>query len=248
MSAGKVLIILSDADSYPVKKPDGSTTNQETGVFLTELAKPLQKLLDAGYEVTFASPSGRRPNIDPLSESLVVYFGNWLQKNRDNQLIQRMYAENNLALPRPFPSITDDELESYAGVFIPGGHAPIRDLGNNPDLGRILWHFHGRGKPTAAICHGPLALLSTKYARDSPGFAYKGYKLTSWSDAEERLVERLQGGEIPKVESTLQAEGAEMVSTVGKKAGGITVDREVVSGANPMAAEGLGSSELVQGG
>lgn len=96
----------------------------------------------------FASPSGRRPNIDPLSESLVVYFGNWLQKNRDNQLIQRMYAENNLALPRPFPSITDDELESYAGVFIPGGHAPIRDLGNNPDLGRILWHFHGRGKPT----------------------------------------------------------------------------------------------------
>lgn len=56
MSAGKVLIILSDADSYPVKKPDGSTTNQETGVFLTELAKPLQKLLDAGYEVTVCIP------------------------------------------------------------------------------------------------------------------------------------------------------------------------------------------------
>ena len=32
-----------------------------------------------------------------------------------------------------------------------------------------------------------------------------------------------------------------MVSTAGKKLGGITIDREVVSGANPMAAEALGS-------
>ena len=83
---------------------------------------------------------------------------------------------------------------------------------------------------TAAICHGPLALLSTKYAPNSPSFAYQGYQLTSWSDAEERLVERTQGGEIPKVESTLAFEGARMVSAMGKKLGGITVDREVVGG------------------
>ncbi|PCH38483.1 ThiJ/PfpI protein [Wolfiporia cocos MD-104 SS10] len=241
MSAGKILIILSDADSYPVQKPDGSITNQETRFFLTELAKLLQKLLDFGYDVTFASPIGKRPSVDPLSESLLVYFGNWLQRRRENALIERMKSENNLTNPRSFTSFTEEELESYAGVFIPGGHAPIRDLGDNPELGRIPLHFHQRGKPTAAICHGPLALLSTKYALGSPGFAYQGYKLTSWSDAEESLVEKLQGGQIPKVESTLQAEGADMISTVGKKAGGITCDREVVSGANPMAAEGLGS-------
>ncbi|KAH9919429.1 ThiJ/PfpI family protein [Amylocystis lapponica] len=268
MSARKVLIILSDAHSFPVTKPDGTTTQEDTGFFLTELAKPLQKLLDAGYDVTFASPKGGRPSVDPLSESLLVYFGNWKQKQRESALVQQMESSNNLAAPRPFSSIADGELASFAGVFVPGGHAPLQDLGTDPDLGRILFHFHNNHKPTGAhsnsgscappvlttacatavICHGPLALLSTQFAPGSPGFAYKGYKLTSWSDAEERLVEKLKGGEIPKVESTLKDAGAEMVSTVGKKAGGITVDREVVSGANPMAADGLGKQfvEMLQ--
>ena len=97
----------------------------------------------------------------------------------------------------------------------------------------------------AVICHGPFALLSTKHAPGAPGFAYTGYKVTSWSDAEESVVETLKGGEVPtKVESTLAAAGAETVSDVGKKAGGITVDRELVSGANPLAAASLGDKFL----
>ncbi|CDO74872.1 hypothetical protein BN946_scf185004.g22 [Trametes cinnabarina] len=242
MSAGKVLIILSDSDKFPVHKPDGTISHEDTGVFLTELAKPLGQILDAGYDVVFASPSGKSPSIDPLSESLLVYFGNWWSKRKDQELIKRMEIENNIRSPRPFSSITDEELKTFDGVFIPGGHAPISDLGTNPELGRILLHFHNEHKATAVICHGPYALLSTKYAPNSPGFAYKGYKLTSWSDAEEKLVEKMKGGEVPvKVESALAAEGAEMVTIASKKLGDITVDREVVSGANPMAANALGS-------
>lgn len=45
-----------------------------------------------------------------------------------------------------------------------------------------------------------------------------------------------------KVESTLAKEGAEMVGGMGRKAGSITVDRELISGANPMAANGLGEA------
>ncbi|KAH9857703.1 ThiJ/PfpI family protein [Lenzites betulinus] len=242
MSAGKVLIILSDADKFALRKPDGSLAHEDTGVFLTELATPLGHILDAGYDVLFASPSGKSPTVDPLSESLLVYFGNWWAKRKDQELLNRMEIENNIRNPRPFGSISNEELASFAGVFIPGGHAPITDLGDNPELGRILLHFHNEHKATAVICHGPYALLSTKYASSSPGFAYKGYKLTSWSDAEEKLVETMKGGEIPdKVESSLAAEGADMVSTAAKKLGGITVDREVVSGANPMAANALGT-------
>lgn len=95
-------------------------------------------------------------------------------------------------------------------------------------------------KNVAVICHGPYALLSTQVAPNSPGFAYKGYKITSWSDTEEKLVETLKGGTIEKVESSLRAAGADMVEDVGTKIGKITVDREVVSGANPMAADALG--------
>jgi hypothetical protein len=49
---GKVLIILSDAHAFAVTKSDGTVVEEETGFFLMELAKPLAKLLDAGYEVT----------------------------------------------------------------------------------------------------------------------------------------------------------------------------------------------------
>lgn len=49
---GKILIILSDASVFAVKKKDGSISYEETGVFLQELTKPLAQLLDAGYTVT----------------------------------------------------------------------------------------------------------------------------------------------------------------------------------------------------
>lgn len=92
----------------------------------------------------------------------------------------------------------------------------------------------------AVICHGPYALLSTKLAPGSSGFAYEGYKITSWSDAEEKAIETLQWGEIEKVESSLREAGADMQVQTDKKVGAITVDRELVSGANPMAAQALG--------
>lgn len=51
MSKGKVLIVLSDADSFSVEKADGNIKEEETGFFMTELATPLRSILDAGYDV-----------------------------------------------------------------------------------------------------------------------------------------------------------------------------------------------------
>jgi len=239
MASKKVLIIMSDADSFPLHK-EGKTIQQPSGYFLMELAKPLQKLLDQGYEVTFASPEGKEPTPDPLSTSLLAFAGNFYERARETELIERMKKENGFSRPKKFSEISDEELKNYDGVFIPGGHAPLADLGDNPELGRILRHFHAEHKPTAALCHGPYAFLSTKYAGDKD-FVYKGYKITSWSDAEEKFMETVVlRGEVTKVESSLREEGAEMVEGVSTAVGYITVDREVVSGANPMAANAQG--------
>lgn len=238
----KVLIIMSDASSFPLYNTgaDGKTIDQPSGYFLMELAKPLSTLLSSGYIPTFASPQGAEPTPDPLSLSLAAFAGNYFEKQRELDLVEKMKRENGFSRPRKFSEIGDDELKSFAGVFIPGGHAPLRDLGDDPELGRILRHFHAERKPTAAICHGPWAFLSTKYAGDK-AFAYKGYKLTSWSDAEEKFMETVVfRGEVDKVESALREEGAEMVEGVGTALGSITVDREVVSAANPMGADALG--------
>jgi putative intracellular protease/amidase len=241
----RVLIVLSDASSFPLYNTggDGKTVSQDSGYFLMELAKPLQKMLEAGCEVTFASPEGKEPTPDPLSVSLAAFAGNFYERQRELGLIERMKKENGFSRPKKFSEISDDELKSYSGIFIPGGHAPLADLGDNADLGRILSHFHSQQKPTAALCHGPWAFLSTK-AGPEKTFAYKGYKMTSWSDAEEKLMETIFRGEIDKVESTLREEGAEMQEGIAKSMGSITVDRELITGDNPMAANAIGDKFL----
>ncbi|KAL4790372.1 isoprenoid synthase domain-containing protein [Aspergillus venezuelensis] len=232
-----------DANSFPLHKTSGSsagqTVNQPSGFFLMELAKPLQKLLDAGHEITFASPLGKEPQPDPNSESLLAFAGNFYERKRENELLQRMKNENGFSTPRKLSTISAEELQTFAGIFIPGGHAPLADLGDDKDLGRILTYFHKENKPTAAICHGPYALLSTK-AFGSGEFLYKGYKITSWSDAEEKVMESMLRGEVEKVESRLREEGAEMVTGLSEKVGYTTLHRELVTGGNPMAAEELG--------
>jgi putative intracellular protease/amidase len=247
MPSKKVLIILSDAHSFPLHKTSGSdagkVVDQPSGFFLQELAKPLQKLLDAGHEVTFASPKGQEPTTDPNSESLLAYAGNFYERRRELELIERMKRENGFSHPLPFSTISNEKLATFAGLFIPGGHAPLQDLGDDPELGRILRYFNKENKPTAAICHGPYALLSTKKTGDG-SFVYKGYKITCWSDTEEKMMEKLFGGEIEKVETALRNEGAVMVEGMPEKIGGTTLHRELVTGGNPLAANALGDRFL----
>ncbi|OBZ75468.1 hypothetical protein A0H81_04726 [Grifola frondosa] len=172
-----------DAHSFPIHNSDGSTIQEQAGFSLTELAKPLGQLLDAGYDVTTASR--------PMSTSPTLGTGG--PKNKENDNLVKMEVENNLKSARPFGSITDAELESFSGIFVPGGHAPISALGHNSSWG---------------------AFYSTSTTNTSQ-------PLTSWSDAEERLVEKMKGGEVlPRVESTRDAEGA---------------------GANPIAVNALGT-------
>lgn len=244
MSPKKILIILSDANSLTYTKTHGKQSGQEaqkpTGYFLMEVAKPLKAVLDAGYEVTFASPRGKTPHPDPMSESLLAFAGDFYERRVEKELIERMRRDKGFDHPRTFKSINNAELDTFAGVFIPGGHSPLVDLGDDPELGRILRHFHSKSKPTAALCHGPYAFLSTKLTGDKE-FAYKGYRITSWSDVEENLVEKLVAGDIKKTEASLRDEGAVMVEGSREKVGCITVDKELVSGGNPVAAATLGN-------
>lgn len=119
MAPKKVLIILSDAHSFPLYNTgsDGKTVSQPSGYFLMELAKPLQKLLDAGYEVTFASPLGQEPQADPLSVSLAAFAGNYYERQRELDLIEHMKKDNGFSRPKAFAEISDQDLQTYSGVL-----------------------------------------------------------------------------------------------------------------------------------
>jgi len=232
----KVLIILSSVDSITLQ----SGKSVETGFFLLELAAPLRKILNAGLDVVFANPLGNKPHMDPMSNSSMWYLGSSSQLQEDIDLLNRMRLEKSFDAPRTLDSITDQELtQQFIGVFIPGGHAPVMDLGNNPHVSRILKHCHMFQKPIGSICHGPVALLSAVDPFPNE-WIFKGYKMTCYSNMEETLNEWLWWDKIPgKVEDRLKQYGAQMIETfpLGRQ---VTVDRELITAQGPTSAYQFG--------
>ncbi len=107
---------------------------------------------------------------------------------------------------RTLRSVIDEGLENFIGVFVPGGQAPVVDLMQDPEVGEILRYFHIRQKPTAMLCHGPIATVAAmpaarefraalmagdraRAAELAKGWQYAGYNMTIFSNSEEKWVE-----------------------------------------------------------
>src|SRR5690606_19685595 len=133
--AGNVLVVLSDADHLDLK--EGKVF--PTGFYLNELMQPVKLLLDAGHQVTFATPTGQAPTVDAKSID-PMYFGNStaeLQVHRD--LLDKLALTSKEK--SPVLSLSRVEQLGYGqfdAVYIPGGHAPMQDLLKSPALGRLL--------------------------------------------------------------------------------------------------------------
>ncbi|VBB04973.1 dj-1/pfpi [Lucifera butyrica] len=104
-----------------------------------------------------------------LKANNVRFFGN------DQAALQRAldfvatYPNlQNLQHPITLKEAVDGELDQYAAIYVPGGHAPMNDLMQDPNLGEALRYFHQQSKPTALLCHGPIALLAA--LTDAPAY------------------------------------------------------------------------------
>jgi len=114
------------------------------------------------------------------------------------------------------------------------------DLGSDKSLGHILSQFHKAGKPTGVICHGPIALLSTKLDGE---FAYKGYKVTCYANKEEASNEMMWGAKlVKKVEDALREEGADVQVATIPLMPKVVRDRELVSGEGPTSVWEFGEA------
>lgn len=256
-SAGNVLVVLSDSATLDLK--EGKVF--ATGFYLNELLQPVKMLLDAGHEVTFATPYGKVPTVDKTS-------------------IDKMYFNNDEALLETYKQLLDQlkltELEQssvislarveqmgyahFDAVYIPGGHAPMQDLLHSRALGRLLTDFHAQGKTTALVCHGPIALLST--LPDAQAFTrqlqitqaenagadwiYKGYKMTVISNKEEQAAKGLlNGGEMKFYPQTaLEKAGGLYSSNTQNWTPHVVIDRELITGQNPASATAVGKALL----
>jgi molecular chaperone Hsp31 and glyoxalase 3 len=128
--------------------------------------------------------------------------------------------------------------ELGASTVIPGSHGAMLGLPDNTDVGKVLHWAHDRDLYTLVLCHGPAALLAAKNDR---GFLYAGYKMTVFPDSVDKqtpMIGYLPGPMPWWVCEKLSALGAEIINT--KADNSCHVDRRLISGASPKAANDFG--------
>ncbi len=254
--AANVLVVLSDSDRLDLK--DGKVF--KTGFYLNELMQPVKMLINAGHEVTFATPLGNAPTVDITSVDPAYFGGNAKATAEYQQLLDRLAITS--AVKSPVISLKRVEqigYDHFDAVYIPGGHAPMQDLLVSRDLGRLLTDFHAKGKITALVCHGPIALMSTlneptQFAaqleageKPNPGaWIYEGYNFTVISNQEEQQAKSLlQGGEMKFYPQTaLERAGGRFSGNATPWTPHVVTDREVITGQNPASASQVGLEVL----
>lgn len=242
----EVLVLLSSETELQLK--DGKSYS--SGFYLNELGVPADELLKAGYTLTVVTPKGNQPKPDAHSVDPMYFGNNPDEMQRISKVVEQVTATNNI---KSVKDVLAQGADRYAGLFIPGGHAPLIDLSKDADVGKLLRHFHTATKPTAAICHGPIALLA---AQDNPaGFEnsvmegqsaaaknwiYAGYKMTIFSDAEEKVFEEsLKGEKLRYYPANAMAQAGGDMSFATAWTPNVVIDRELITGQNPFSDKEL---------
>jgi len=257
MARPRVLVIGSNATRIEVR---GGGTGA-TGQYLNEAVVPVQALIAAGYDVVLATPSGTKPHIDEASRSAQHFGGDEAAFRR----AEAFYANDpSMNRVRTLRSVIDEGLDRYVAVFVPGGQAPVVDLMQDADAGEILRFFHARRRPTALLCHGPIALVAAmpaarnfraaliagdkaKAVELAEGWPYAGYEMTIFSPTEEKDIEDniLHAQLYFTMVDALEAAGGQVSTTAIDFAPHVVADRELITGQNPRSDHRIGA-KLVQ--
>jgi len=149
----------------------------KTGFWVEEFAAPYYAFIDAGVEVTIASPLGGQAPIDPTSEL----------SDFQTQATERFFGDANAQqLINNTQVLATMNTGDFDGVFYPGGHGPLWDLTDNSDSIALIERFLAENKPVATVCHSTAALLNVKNTDD--GFMVNGLAITGFTNSEEAAV------------------------------------------------------------
>jgi putative intracellular protease/amidase len=153
-------------------------TGEKTGFWVEEFAAPYYAFIDAGVEVTLASPAGGQPPIDPTS-TLADFQTDATKRYDADSAAQTLMANTKV--------LNEVNSSDFDAVFYPGGHGPLWDLVDNTDSISLIESFIKEQKPVAAVCHASAAFLNVK---DIDGNALvAGKKVTGFTNSEEAAVQ-----------------------------------------------------------
>lgn len=220
----KILMVLTSHDQL-------GDTGQKTGFWLEEFAAPYYVFVDAGAEITLASPKGGQPPLDPKSD----------QPDAQTEATERFRGDTQaqMALADTVPLGEIDPYD-FDAVFYPGGHGPLWDLAQDKDSITLLEAFYAANKPIAAVCHAPGVLKQVK-APDGTS-VIDGKRVTGFTNSEEHAVGLTDV--VPfLVEDMLKAQGGEY-SKAADWASYVIEDDHLITGQNPASSHATAEALL----
>ncbi|RPM29634.1 type 1 glutamine amidotransferase domain-containing protein [Pseudomonas aeruginosa] len=213
----KILVVLTSHDKL-------GNTGEPTGFWLEELAAPYYAFIDAGAELTLASPKGGQPPLDPKSN--VPDFQTEATRRFEADPIATQALANTQKL-------SDVSVGGFDAVFYPGGHGPLWDLAEDPSSIALIERAIQSGKPVGAVCHAPAVLRHVKGGDGKP--LVFGKAVTGFSNSEEDAVGLTQV--VPfLVEDMLKANGGRYTKAADWNSH-VEVDGLLVTGQNPASSE-----------
>lgn len=217
VNAKKVLMVITSHAEL-------GNTGEKTGFWVEEFAAPYYAFVDAGVQVTLASPAGGQPPIDPKSELEDFQTDSTRRFDADTQA-QALVANT--------AKLAEMKAADYDGVFYPGGHGPLWDLTDNSESIALIESFLASNKPVAAVCHAPAVLLNIKDANGE--YAIKGKAVTGFTNGEEAAVQLTDI--VPfLLEDELIKRGADFQKVADWNAFAVQ-DGLLISGQNPQSSE-----------
>lgn len=178
-----VLLLASNPAISPV-------TGWPIGFWWAEVSHAAHAFMEAGYQITIASPEGGDLEgdgwSDPEHESGYAA----------HDLISWGFKHSPVTAPtlNGTPKLSSLNMDDYDAIFVAGGQGPMVTMIDNTAVHQTLTDFHASGKILCLVCHATCMLLKIK---DSDGdLLVKGKTWTGFADSEERYAEHAAGQKI----------------------------------------------------
>ena len=215
--AKKILMVLTSHSAL-------GDTGKKTGFWLEEFAAPYYVFLDAGADITLASPQGGQPPLDPKSDDPGA------QTDATRRFKADGAAQKTLAHTHKLAEVSAADFDA---VFYPGGHGPLWDLAEDKHSIALIEQLLAAGKPVAAVCHAPAVLRHPKTPDGQP--VVRGKNVTGFTNTEEAAAGLTDI--VPfLVEDMLKKNGGQY-SKAGDWQPPVLTDGLLITGQNPASSE-----------
>lgn len=224
----KILVIFTEEKNLKMKNGKFFSTGNHP----VEALLPMLHLKNAGFNFEIATPTGKP-----------VAFEMWAFPEKDEH-VNAIYKELKSKFEKPlklndFIESSLDNANSYAAVFVPGGHGAMIGIPEDKNVGKILRWAHENDVFTVSLCHGPGSFLATTL--NDQKFLYEGYNMAVFPDSVDNQTPMFGylPGKMPYgLSEKLKSLGVNLMNTKMDKT--VCRDRKLITGSSPLASNELG--------